>query len=283
MTRRIRWVLTGAAAAAGALVVASRPGTAVPRRLRRALDHAGGRLRYAEGRIRRANYPLHGREPDPAVIDNVLADRIRSSLGRLEHELDLPRVHLIVEHHVALLHGEVGSERDAEEIERAVAAVPGVAGVESYLHLGLGPWDTRPSAGHAAHPPSSSLRALLSAAEQGGVATTAAPLVVRGVLATFADRLPHAQRSQLSSHLPADVRPFLTPPRRLRDAPPARSVHDLVGRIVATTSGVELGRSEEVTVKVLLALRDLVPDDLRSVAAVLPPDLRELWESKVTG
>jgi uncharacterized protein (DUF2267 family) len=283
MRRRARWAVMGAAAAASAAIVAIRPGTAGSRKFRRTLTRVGSRLRYAEGRLEGASYRLRGREPDPMVIDNVLADRIRSSLGGLERELDLPHVHVMVEHHVALLHGEVGSQRDADDIESAVAGVAGVAGVESYLHVGLGPWDTRPSEGHAVHPPSAALKALLGAAEQAGVAARAAPLVVRGVLATFADRLPRAQRAQLSSHLPADVRPLFTPPRRIRDASPVRSLHDLVGRIVATTSGVELKRAEEVTVDVVRAFRDLVPGDLRAVGAVLPPELRELWESGSAG
>lgn len=279
-----RWMMIGVAvtAAGAVVVVVRRPGAAVPRKVRRTITHVGGRLRYAEGRAKGAGYRLRGREPDPAVIDNVLADRIRSSLGRLERELDLPRVHVMVERHVALLHGEVGNLRDAEEIERAVAAVPGVAGVESFLHLGLGPSDTRPSAGHAVHPPSAALEALLGAADKAGVAPTAAPLVIRGVLATFADRLPAGHLAHLSSHLPADVRPFLTPPRRIRAAPPARTLNDFVGRIVATTTGVQLERAEEVTVAVVHALHDLVPDDVRGVAAVLPPDLRELWETGPT-
>ena len=46
--------------------------------------------------------------------------------------------------YVALLHGEVSSEADADELERAVAAVTGVLGVESYLHVGLTSGDTRP-------------------------------------------------------------------------------------------------------------------------------------------
>lgn len=283
MRRRNRWILIGAAtAAAGAVVLVRRPGTAASRRFHRTLSRIGRRLRYAEGRMEGASYRLRGKEPDPAVIDNVLADRIRSSLGRLERELDLPHVHVMVERHVALLHGEVGSQHDVEEIEQAVAAVAGVAGVESYLHVGLGPFDTRPSAGHAVHQPSAALESLLGAAAKAGVAPTVAPLVVRGVLATFADRLPASQRAHLTSHLPADVRPLLTPPRRIRDARPARSFHDLVGRIVATTSGLELDRAEEVTVDVVHALGDLVPDDLASVAAVLPPELRELWEHRST-
>ncbi len=269
----------GVLAALGAAVRLTRPGKSVSRKARRALTRLTRRLRYAEGRLEGAAYRLEGREPDPAVTDLTLADRIRSSLGRTEQDLDLPHVHVMVEHHVALLHGVVGSGRDAESIEQAVASVPGVAGVESYLHVGLGPGDTRPSEGRAVHPPSAAMESLLAAAKKAGVTSDAAPLVVRGVLATFADRLPPAHRVHLSANLPADVRPLFTPPRRIRGAPPARSLRDLVGRVVVTTRGVPLERAEDVTVDVVQALRDLVPGDVREVASALPPELRALWES----
>jgi len=280
MRRRTRWMVAGATAAMTAAAAARcRPGTRLSKACGRALARVRGRLRYTEGKIEGTVYHLRGREPDPAVTDLTLSDRIRSSLGDTEQKLDLPHVHVMVEHHVALLHGAVGTEHDAEEIERAVAAVPGVAGVESYLHVGLGPWDTRPSAGRGVHRPSAAMEALLGAAEKAGVSSTAAPLVVRGVLATFADRLPAAQRAHLSSNLPADVRPLFTPPRRLQGAPPARSLRDLVGRVLVTTSDMPLDRAEDVTVHVVRALRDLVPGDVREIAAVLPRELRELWES----
>jgi uncharacterized protein (DUF2267 family) len=282
MRRRTRWIVAGAGAATAAAAVAQcRSGTALSRSCSRGLTHLRSRLRYTEGRIEGAVYRLRGREPDPTVTDLTLADRIRSSLGETERKLDLPHVHVMVEHHVALLHGAVGTTHDAQEIEQAVAAVPGVAGVESYLHVGLGPWDTRPSAGRRVHRPSAAMEALLGAAEKAGVSPTAAPLVVRGVLATFADRLPPAQRAHLASNLPADVRPLFTPPRRIHGARPARSLRDLVGRVLVTTSDMPLDRAEEVTVRVVRALRDLVPGDVREISAVLPHELRELWESPV--
>ena len=276
MRTRTRGLVTGAAAAGVAVML--RPGTRSNKLLRRELTHAGRRLRYMEGRLQGASYRLSGSQPDPSVIDNVLADRIRSSLGKLEHRLDLPHIHVMVEHHVALLHGEVGSEHDAHEIEQAVAAVPGVTRVESYLHVGLIRGDTRPSEGRASHPSSSALTTLLAAAETAGVDAAAAPAIVRGVLATFADRLPPGEREHVAAHLPADVRPFFTPPRRVAGTHPARTVHDLVGRIVATTSELPLERGERVTSAVVQALRTIVPDDAIDVAAVLPTELRGLWQ-----
>lgn len=276
MRTTTRGLVTGAAAAGVALML--RPGSRGNKLLRRELARAGRRLRYTEGRLDGARYRLSGQRPDPDVVDNVLADRIRSSLGPLEHRLDVPRVHVMVEHHVALLHGDVGSDEDASEIEQAVAAVPGVSGVESYLHAGLARGDTRPSTGRALQPPSAALVQLLTAAEEAGIDPAGAKAVVRGVLATFADRLPAGERDHLAGHLPADVRPMFTPPRRIAHARPPRHVHDLVGRIAGTTPELPLERSEQATAAVIGRLRTLVPDDAADVAAVLPAELRALWQ-----
>jgi hypothetical protein len=97
---------------------------------------------------------IAGRQPEPRVGDDVLADRIRSSLGPLRKRLDVPHVHVTVERHVVLLHGEVGTEADATAIERAVRQVSGVRGIESYLHIGLLDSDTRPSEGRTSASPS---------------------------------------------------------------------------------------------------------------------------------
>lgn len=279
MHKTRRTIIAGAAAA-GAVAI-FRPGTHASKVARRELSRVGRRLHYLEGLVAGANYRLSGRHPDPDVIDTVLADRIRTRLGQLEQELDIPRVHVMVERHVALLHGEVGSEDDASAIERATAAVPGVRGVESYLHVGLFPGDTRPSAGRAVHPPSVALTHLLDAARGAGVDPLMAPVVVRGVLATFADRLPLAQRERIGSHLPADVLPLFAPPRKLAGTRPPRTVHDLVGRIAATTQGLALSDAPKVTAAVVVALRELVPADEANIAAVLPPELRDLWEGAV--
>ena len=276
MHRATRGLVTGAAAAGVAVML--RPGTRGNKLVRRELEHATRRLRYLEGQLHGASYRLRGRQPDPDVADTVLADRIRSSLGPLERRLDVPRVHVMVERHVALLHGDVGTDKEVAEIERAVAAIPGVVGVESYLHAGLTRGESRPSSGRAVHPPSAALTQLLAAAEEAGVRPTAAKAVVRGVLATFADRLPPGERHHIGDHLPADVRPLFVPPRRIAGTRPPRSVHDLVGRIAGTTPELPLERSEPVTAAVIRTLRTLVPDEAADVAAVLPVELRDLWQ-----
>lgn len=148
MSSRMRRWIGGLALVGG--IVALRPGTAAHKAARRGLRATGRRMRYAGGQLRGTAYRLSGGHPDPHVTDDVLADRIRSSLGTLEKRLDLPRIHVTVENHVAVLHGEVASEADVEELVAAAGRVSGVAGVDSHLHVGLTRGDTRPSEGRAA-------------------------------------------------------------------------------------------------------------------------------------
>lgn len=119
----------------------------------RSLNEAGRRLRYLSGRLEGLSYTLEGRHPDPNVPDSVLADRIRSQLGGLEKRRDLPHIHVMVEDHVALLHGEVATAADAAALEEAVAEVSGVRDIRSHLHVGLIGGDTRPSEGRGRKSP----------------------------------------------------------------------------------------------------------------------------------
>lgn len=271
----------GGLALAGGVVLL-RPGTHANKRVHHQLDSSGRRLRHLAGRLHGASYRLRGRHPDPDVVDNVLADRVRSSLGGLEKRLDLPHIHVMVEGHVALLHGEVSSDADADQLEQAVAAVTGVMGVESYLHVGLVSGDTRPSGGRGVHPPSGALQRLLDAAVGAGVDPGSALPVVRGVLATFADRLPAGERDHVAVHLPADVRSLFTPPRRAHRHPSPRTVRELVAGIAAATSGLPHDTAQQATAAVIETLRALVPEEAPDVAAVLPKELRTLWLSQRT-
>ena len=269
-------VVGGVVMAGGAVVL--RPGSRANKVVCHQIEAASKRLRYLGGQLQGVRYRLRGRHPTPDVIGNVLADRIRSELGGLEKSLDLPHVHVMVHDHVAMLHGEVGSQADADQIERAVEAVSGVAGVESYLHVGLGRGDTRPSAGRAVHPTSAALHRLVDAAVEAGIAPDTAQTAVRAILATFADRLPVTERDKVAAHLPADVRTLFSPPRRARRPAQVRDVHELVAGIVAATGEVPADKAEQATTAVVRALRDLVPDEAREVGAVLPSELRALWQ-----
>jgi uncharacterized protein (DUF2267 family) len=244
---------------------------------RHAIDYVARQLRRASGELEGLSYRLAGKHPAADVGDDVLTARVRSMLGPIEKQLDVPHVNVMVEQGVVLLHGVVAREHDAEQLAEAVLDIPGVREVDSYLHVGLGAGDTRPSEGRTAPQVSDAHRRLVEAAVRSGVEEPLAVDVVRAVLGTFADRLPPDERDHVAHHLPADVRPMFAPPRRVVGRRSARNVTELVARVCAASDAVPAVRAEAVVEGVLATLRSLVPEELEDVAAVLPADLRELW------
>ncbi len=233
----------------------------------------GRRLR---GVMEGTRYRLAGRGPDPLVSDDVLADRIRSALGPVQKRLDVPRAHVMVTDHVAILHAEVGTIAEALGLAGAAGAVPGVMAVRCQLHVGLLPGQGRPSQGRLGRrAPSQPLRRLLDAAALAGAGADRAPTAVRAVVEAFAACLPARERYRLLAGLPADLRRLTAPrhPCRWTDQPA-----DLV-TCVAHTSGLgDLVRAERVTVAVLDALGGVLPPvDAARVGPALPPGLRPLW------
>lgn len=254
------------------------PETKSRKALRRRTDKLTRDLRDWSNRLEGVSSRLSGHQPDPNVSDGMLADRIRSSLGRLEAELDLPHVHVMVQDRIALLHGDVATEEDATQIEQATASVPDVTGVESYLHIGLIRGDTRPSEGRNHPKQSDALIRLLDAVTSMGIDDRTARPMVRAVLSAFMERLPKGERSHVVSHLPADVRDLAAVPRRIRmSASHARTVPEL---LATTVSGGLVPSEQAVAVleAVVQVLRDLVPEESEDVSAVLPGELRELWQ-----
>jgi uncharacterized protein (DUF2267 family) len=239
------------------------------------------RVRYLPGWLEGRLYRLRVGHPDPDVADDVLADRIRSALGPLEKRRDLPRVHVMVNGHVATLHGEVPTEEDADAVESFVAKVPGVKGVESYLHVGLIPGDTRPSEGRAAERSEAHRRLAESAARPAGVPAAEGARLARVVLGTFVSRIPEGERNHLLAHLPRDAQALAQPVRR-RGVVDLRTEDQLV-RSVAQAAGLAEDTARRVCESVLGALRELVPEEAADVAAVLPADLREMWNAAVPG
>ncbi len=138
---RIRTIAT--CAAGGVLVAGALCGQG--RGTRRRRHWILGRVHHLRNWLHGVWYRLCRRHPDEYVDDLVLADRIRSSLGPVEHALDQPRIHVSVHRHVATLHGDVATEYAAERLESEVRAVSGVVGVDSRLHVGLLPGDSCPS------------------------------------------------------------------------------------------------------------------------------------------
>ena len=133
------------------------------------------------------------------------------------------------------------------------------------------------------HQPSEAFRRLIDSATAAGAGGPVAGQVVRAILATFASRLPPGERDQVAAHLPADVRHLITPPRRSWHTAPARTVDELVAEILTTTPELGDRAAEQVTSAVLQTLRSLVPEEQLDVAAVLPPELRGLWQAGVAG
>jgi uncharacterized protein (DUF2267 family) len=281
MRRLLRRTLTVGGITVGAFVLLESNPTG-----RRVVRHAARdvvrRTRYLRGVADGAWYRIRGGRPNPDVSDDILTQRVRSSLGRFEKQRDLPRVHVMVEDQVVLLHGEVPTAEDLFAIEREVLDVPGVRAVASYLHIGLTPGTTRPSAGHAtqAQQPSDALRALLQAARDAGAAEDEALASVRAVLGTFSERIPEDEREQLLSHLPRDARDLAEPPRRHGRPSSTRTVPQLVATVGAR-SGIGRERANTITEAVLGRLRILVPEEAADIAAVLPPELSRLWINAV--
>jgi uncharacterized protein (DUF2267 family) len=60
-----------------------------------------------------------------------------------------------------------------------------------------------------------------------------------------------------------------------------RTVPELVAAITAE-GGIEPERAEEVTRAVLATFREVVRPEAEDIAAVLPSDLRDLWEQVPT-
>ena len=210
------FVRAGAATAmAIGTVAAVAPDSNVGRAARRLGKRLSRDVRYVVGSAPGILYRLAGRHPDPDVSDDILADRIRSSLGPLERRLDVPHVHVMVDQHVAILHGSVPTDADATRLEYAVLQISGVDGVESHLHHGLARGDSRPSEGALTLTRSGALTKLLDAAHDAGAGDPAA--AVHAVLCGFGDRIPADERDQVFVHLPADVRALMTGPRRPSD------------------------------------------------------------------
>ena len=273
LTRRLAEA-TGLAAGALGVVATAAPDTGVGRLARRIARDVRSSGSSLPGMV----YRITGRRPDPAVSDDVLADRIRSSLGPLEKDLDVPRVHVMVEDHVAIVHGDVGDKGDAAAIEGAIMRISGVTGVESHLHAGLIGGDTRPSRGAAVPAtPSSAMRELVEAAGTRAPGPTHAPPFTRCCAASWIA----CPKTNARTYTPICRRTFersRDPSAGSGERPRLRTLPQLVAAVTAE-GGIEPRHAEAITRSVVGALRGVVPEEARDIAAVLPGELRELWTS----
>jgi uncharacterized protein (DUF2267 family) len=158
--------------------------------------------------------------------------------------------------------------------------VSGIRGVESHLHPGLISGDTRPSQGADRRPASEALKRLLGSARDAGAHYPYA--AVHAVLCTFSDRIPDRERDHIFAHLPQDVQALAGPANRHGERP--RRVKTLVELVAAASAegGMDATTAPAVTRAVVGTLHDLVPEEWGDVSAVLPSELRDLWERNLT-
>jgi len=220
---------------------------------------------------------------DTTAADAVIADRARSALGPLLRRLDLPRVHVMVDHGVVTLHGDVGTSGDEAAILMVLRDVPGVVDVESHLHIGLGAGDTRPSHGRRPQP-SRALRRLRDAVTASCGLAVHCDRIAGSVLDHFLGVIPADERRHVVEHLPADVVALLgrrqwgtrEPPQRIRSA-------TALAEAIAADGILRPEEAERVAAAVVAVLRDLVPEEVTDVTAVLPQELKPFWQGTATG
>ena len=274
----VRGVLTAATAAGAAWVVVRQ--TSIGHSVAEFARKAERDVRYARATVPGITYRLRGRQPAIDVDDATLTDRVRSTLGPLEKALDLPRIHIMVDHRVARLDGDVSRASDTRRIERAVRAVAGIADVDSRLHIGLVSGDTRPSEG--VHPaPSEQYQRLVHTARDAGALEE--HRAVRAIMLCFLARLPEGERAHVWTHLQRDLRDVTSPPLQHDD--PAHTAHtfgEFAGAVAARAPS-DRERMPEIIRAVFAALRTSVPEEAADVAATLPSELRQAWLGEPVG
>lgn len=246
----------------------------------RARRRAAARLKDLSHRFEGLAYRVADRQPDPHVGDGVLTQRVRSQLGPVERRLDVPRLHVTVHDHIVELRGVVGTERQAETLIEAVRDVAGVHGVLSFLHIGYGPGDTRPSEGRMHRAPSGAWRDLVGSVRELDEDDTTAEAVATAVLVHLLDTLPAGEGDHLRSHLPADVRDHIDGFVHIGQPAPARSAQEFITAVV-DSAHVRRDTAEMATRQVFATLQQLVPEETADITATLPGDLKDLWRTPV--
>lgn len=204
-----------------------------------------------------------------------LADVVRTTLGPLMKRLDLPRIHVMAEGRRVLLHGDVAREADALAIERAVEKLPDVEVVESHLHVGLVPGDTRPSEG--THAPSAMMTALLQAADSVGIQGAPGRAAAWGALSAILEQVPAPERQHVFSHLPADVCAFVRPRRHFGDEQLHWQTELQLDAATALRGGISLEESAKLVPLIIRVLKKFVPEEAQDIQATLHTQLKQLW------
>lgn len=98
------------------------------------------------------------------------------------------------------------------------------------------------------------------------------------MLATLLQCLPEDEAAHVLAHLPQDVRDRATPPVEVGTPPRPRSVA-VFDRAVSDRARLATTDASLATRAVLATLRDLVPEEVGDVEAVLPARLKPLWRA----
>ncbi len=231
-----------------------------------------GRLQGYVGRRRGA---LLNERRAVDVDEVVLADRVRSILGPLQKELDLPRLHVMAEGDRVLLHGEVDSEVNRERVEAAVRETVGVGSVGSYLRVGLLTGDSRPSSDHHDRNPSRMARHFHDALTGVGISGRPADLALAETIRLWGNVIPAGERAHLKAHLSKDVKSLMHSERHGR----SNRVGDVAELIdqVRIRSGLAPAQAKQAVKTIVHELRTLVPEECDDITVVLPMELRPLW------
>jgi BON domain len=222
-----------------------------------------------------------GRPLGPTNAD--LADIVRSRLGPIIKTMDLPRIHIMAEGSRILLHGDVATEKDASLIEGIVKAIHGVTSVESHLHVGLLPGDTRPSVtSNTPSAPSKMMDALFDAATAIGITEGPARSAVKGTLSAILEQIPPNERHHVLNHFPADVVLFVKPRQHFGDENLHWKTELALDAAASLRGGIDLPTAQVLVPLIIGVIREFVPEEDHDVVATLKSALKELWQLSQT-
>ena len=106
----------------------------------------------------------------------------------------------------------------------------------------------------------------------------AAEALFRAVAHEFSRRIGRDEARHLAAHLPLGLRQIWIAESAGAERPARFGRHELVAAVQSRLGLATAEEAEELLLFVLAWLRHLAPEEVDDVAAILPPDLRALWE-----
>jgi uncharacterized protein (DUF2267 family) len=222
----------------------------------------------------------------PPKANADLADTVHSRLGSIIKTMDLPRIHIMAEGTRILLHGDVATEQDASLIEGIVKSFDNVDSVESHLHVGLLPSDTRPSKGHSAEASLSNqsdmMKGFFENAAAIGLTEGPAQSAIKGTLTAILEQIPPNERQHVIAHFPTDVARFVKPRHHFGDENIHWKTELELDAAASLRGGFDLPTAEVLVPLIIGVIRRYVPEEDHDVVATLHTALKELWQISET-